>query len=518
MKVEIEANELRNGKIEKLSLVDHGANQEPFRILKMRQISDSAKKTGGLKDTVSKFFGGDEAAGSKVVALYIRKSVARQWVPLAKKHGFTATKDSASLEGDVLVLKQEGYDPEVEGSIIALNEDVAIQLDHVSKFFDTFPMSDSFDENIKAAGFFPGLHSALDSLAETVWNVLNGSDSPEDAADDIAKQLKAFSLHVNNLVAELPQTVFKMEAESLTKEFGPSTVQDSSTKTIVEKDGETDMSTAGVLKEAKAGDLDGLLDDAPAADAALAKAAAETADTGDVQFFKGDVQLTKESFAALADDDEVIVKQKGEADKMMKKADIVKGGDEGAPKAGGSPGSPVVDSTSDTGVVSLDEGGVPEGFRKEERVMKTLDEKGNIVEKFAKFLINKESGEEIFAGFIEKLSAPVKTLAEATAAADGVVYTPAEVKLFEAMGVMAKSVTSLKELVEKQSAEIDAAKKIAGEAIVKADETVVMSAADDMDESLATLRGHESVSKAAPAATEVDIWKGALPQLEGNAA
>ena len=174
MKVEVEANEIRDGKIEKISLVTNGAIRSPFKILKMEEIKD-ATKTGGLKDRLSKIFGATDEQ-SRIAALFVRKDVARKWLPLIRKHGFRVEKEHADLIDGVVVLKQEGFDEKVEGSIIAINPDVAIQLDHVSKAFDPFPMSASFEENVKAGGFFPGLHNAMDSLGETVLNVLNSSD------------------------------------------------------------------------------------------------------------------------------------------------------------------------------------------------------------------------------------------------------------------------------------------------------------------------------------------------------
>lgn len=482
MKIEVEASEIRDGKIEKISLVTSGAIRAPFKILKTEEIKEQAV---GVKERLAKIFGSTEEE-SKIAALYVRKSVARQWLPLIKSYGFVVSKESAELEGDIIILKQEGYDPEVDGSVIALNKDVAIQLNQVVKSFDPFPMSSSFEENVRAAAFFPGLHNAMESLAETVWNVLNGSDSPEDASEAVAKQVKAFGSHVNNLVTELPSVVFKMEHEALTKKFEGYNVSSTDSKITVTKDEETAMSKTAVIKETMAGDLDGLLENVEKDEAALAATDAAA------------------SAAVVKDDETTQV--------------VTKSGDEGAPKTGGSPGSPVVESITDTGLVSLDEGGVPAGFRKEERVMKELVD-GKIVEKFAHFFVNDETKEEIFAGFFTKDDESTKGNDEATVSADK--YTPAEVKLFEAMGVMVKSMTGIKELIEKQGERIEAVEKTAGEAKDAADNTVVMSAADDLDESLATLSGHQSIHKAANGAANsgnTDIFKGLLPEIEGDAA
>jgi len=509
VKVEVEANELRNGDIKKISLVTNAATRAPFKILKTEEIEEG--KTG-LKGTLAKVFGSADDK-TRVVALFVRKTVARDWIPLIKKHGFRVEKEHALIEGDILVLKQEGFDEDEEGAVVALNPDVAVQLSHVSKYFDPYPLSSSFEENVAAGSFWPGVSNAFSSLENTVWSVLNEADSPDEAAADVSKQVKAFSKYMNSLVAELPGSVFKMEQESLTKKFEGSNV--SSTDTKITLDEETDMSSTPVLKEAAAGDLDGLLDEAPAADEALEKAEekAPVAKEVPVQFFKGDEQLTKEAFEALADEDEVIVKQEGEEDKTMTKAEVVKG-DEGAPKTGGSPGNPIVDNTSDTGAVQLDEGGVPAGFRKEERIVKELVD-GQLVEKTQLWFVNDEK-EEIFGGYVEKATEEKEKLV-----VDETEYTPAELKLFEAMGVLTKGLTAIDEKIDAHAARIDAVEKTAETAQETADGTVVISVADDLDNSLATLNGRQKVLKeeAASAATEpVDIFKGLLPQLESNAA
>jgi hypothetical protein len=276
-----------------------------------------------------------------------------------------------------------------------------------------------------------------------------------------------------------------MEHEGLTKAFASSNVSDSIAINVT-KDEDENMSTT-VLKEAAPGDLDGLLDDAPAADAALAKAEEKAEEA---------VEKQEDSVEAQADD-------------------VEKSGDAGAPKSGGSPGNPVVESTSDTGAVSLDEGGVPAGFRKEERTIKSFED-GKVIEKTGLFFVNDE-GEELFGGWIEKSEeAPAEEAAPAAEAAPE--YTPAEVKLFEALGVMAKSMTEMKETVEKVASRVDDIEKTASDAKETADNTVVMGIAPDLDESLATLAGHQKVLKSAPAEnvekSEDEIFKGLLPMIE----
>ena len=340
---------------------------------------------------------------------------------------------------------------------------------------------------------------------------------------------------MNGLVNELPTAVFKMEGASLTPEFAGSTVSDSNATNVTKS--EEDMTR---IIEAAAGDLDGLLDDAPAADAALAKADAQAenavakADDGFTIVFLDDDgnEITEEQFDELNKGCGSGMK-KGR--KMKKDADgnlteVEKSGDAGAPKSGGSPGNPVVDGTSDTGAVSLEEGGVPpgmHGFRKEERTMKSFVD-GQMVEQTGIWYVNDETKEEVFGGFITKVDEP------GSSANAGVVtesaspdpthqqdteYTPAEVKLFEALGVMAKSMTEMKETVEKVASRVDDIEKTADEAKETAENTVVVGVAADLDESLATLTGRQVTKNddGAPAQSDDDIWKGVLPEIASAA-
>lgn len=518
VEVTVEANELKNGKIEKISLVRNGAIRQPFKILKTDEIP--AVKSG-VGEKLTKFFGNDNDEHAGVAALFVRKSAAAKWLPLIKANGFRAEKEHAEVDGDMVILKQEGYDPDFEGSMVALSPDVAIMLNQVVKGFDPYSISASFDENVKASAFYPGMFHALESLADTVWNVMNEAESNEAAAAGVAKQVKAFGAYIQNMVNELPKTVFKMEHEGLTKKFEGSNVSSSQTENVTKS--EDDM-TKTQLREAAPGDLDGLLDDAPAADAAIAKAdekaeeaAVEKADDGfTIVFLDEDGnEISEEQFDELnkgcGGGMKKGKKMKKDAEGNLTDFEVEKSGDAGAPKSGGSPGNSVVESTSDTGAVSLDEGGVPAGFRKEERTMKSVED-GKLVEKTGLFYVNDETQEEIFGGFIAKAEEEAAP-AEETAAE----YTPAEVKLFEALGVMAKGIAGLKETVEKTAARIDDIEKTADAAKETADNTVVMGVQADLDESLATISGHQQIHKSAPAELEKaddDIFKGLLPQIE----
>jgi len=174
MLIKLIANELVEGDIDFVSLVKHGANRAPFKIVKALTFPDS---------------GGSD--------------------------GVTTTTNITS-----------------DTDWVALDKPVSI----IDKNFSSFPESSDFNENIGAAAFFPGLHNAMEALAASTFNSLDKADSMDDAASQIDKNLMAFRKHVNALVKNLPATVLKEDKERLLSGIGSSTLEASETNTSGKED------------------------------------------------------------------------------------------------------------------------------------------------------------------------------------------------------------------------------------------------------------------------------------------
>lgn len=253
MKVKVLANELLDSNIEFVSLVKHGAIRSPFKILKADELPTGTEMT--VTKRLAQMFTGKETSGeAQVCAILVKNERVEALEPIIKDAGFSV--ETSVVEGPVTVFKQNGFTENL-GSCIALSDDVGVMLSSVVKEFYPFPMTTSFDENVAAASFFPSLHNAMDSLSETIWQVLNENGaSTETAQKQVAKTVDAFGQHVKALVKTLPASVFKMEMgiRSLNPPIEGSTLPgtDGETKT---PEGEE---MKPVLKEAVAGDLDGL--------------------------------------------------------------------------------------------------------------------------------------------------------------------------------------------------------------------------------------------------------------------
>ncbi|HEY0820040.1 MAG TPA: hypothetical protein VGD46_14745 [Rhizobacter sp.] len=293
MKINLSANELHSATIEKVSLVKHGANRRPFAILKSEPLPESHK---GLAERVLKAF--EPKGAPKITGVFVSKAAAPKVFPLLKAAGLRVEADHAeALEGGVVVLKQDGYDADGEGSLVAINEDVAVAFDRVVKDFCTWHASSDFSTTLASQTFYPSVRMSMDALMETFWACAADSKTQEEFSGKVETALKAFSKHVAGLAKVLPVEVFKME-QKLAGDFEGSTVTATNTETA--KTEGADMRKTNT-REAVFGDLAGLFDnvnksdEAGAADAGAA-AATDTAATGD----EANTEATDAAAAAAA--------------------------------------------------------------------------------------------------------------------------------------------------------------------------------------------------------------------------
>jgi hypothetical protein len=530
MRVKLLANELTDGEIDFVSLVKHGANRSPFKIIKTEDLPEGSRMDN-LKDKLNAMFGKTEAG---VSAWFVKSGEEEAYISRIQNAGYST--DNAERMGDVTIYKQEGFDADRDVSLVAIDCNLGMAFDRVVKEFAPYPMSADFDENIGAAAFFPGLHNAMEALAESIWNALNSSTDTSTAGDTIDKNLRSFRSHVNALVKNLPASVIKMEYEGLANGIGGSTLDSDAAEVIKTEDGK--MTT---IKEAMAGDLAGLNEtegrdmavlkaaDARADAATIADAAqgaeivfldAEGNEISEEEFSKSggkkmkkmkdgkmmDMEEEKKMKKSDEDDSSEIAPTEGAPSTDVSKMDVMGQGDSAF--SGKSPGSAVVQSTSDTGAVSLDEG-LPAGFRTMQKSVKKFEE-GKLVDAFAKFLVNDETGEEIFVEYVAKEEVVAEEPATDIAA---VISGPLD--LFgKALNAQTAMLDKINERLEKQDAKIEALQKTSEEAVEKADKTALVDHGYDLDESLGLMNGHRPVSKSATQPADGSIWKGLSPELD----
>ena len=516
MLVNLKAHELTEGEIDFVSLVKHGANRSPFKIIKMDDLPEA--KTG-LMDKITSFFG-DEP--TEVSAFFVKNQEVAAYKPVLEGAGFKT--DDVTVLKDVTIFKQENFDGDADVSLIALDPNLGLALDRVVKQFSSYPMSTDFSENMGASAFFPGLHHAFEALVESVWNTLDTAVNLDEASGTIDKNLAAFKKHVSALVKNMPQSVIKMETE-LRSGIGGSNL--STVDGDLAKSGDKDMTK---INEAMAGDLGGLnmTDESDAAALAKADATAAVATAAveaEIVYLDDEGnEVTEAEFEKFGDMKKKGKKMKKDADGNLTpfeaEADDAEAAAEEVQKE--SPGDPVVMQTSDTGEVSRDEG-LPAGYRAVEKsVMKF--ENGEMVEAIAKFLVNDETGDEVFVEYVEKTEDPdadvdeLMTQLNIGEAPDLASLTAALAGPLDLIGKSLNQINARLDAQEQSTADLkkeqDELKKTAEAAVEKAEETTLVDTGYDLDQSFGLLNPNLDTSVVEKAEEKEDIFKGLCPELD----
>lgn len=296
MQITAKASELVGTTVEKVSLVRHAANRRPFQILKSAPLPADGS-LNGLAARVQKMF---KQAEPKIVAVLVNKSAAKAAFPMIVEAGLRVElENAAALTDNVIVLKQDGYNAETAGDIIALSEDVALVLDQsdIAKSFCSWHASSDFTETMQSQAFYPSLRMATEALMDTVYAIGGNADTPAEMGEKLDTAIDAFKKYVLGLHKTLPVEVFRA-AQKLAQDFEGSTV--ATTDTVSKHEGDPMKPNTAALREAVNGDLAGLFksDEAPdaaavaaaEADAAAAAAAAETTAAADAA--EGDASAT----------------------------------------------------------------------------------------------------------------------------------------------------------------------------------------------------------------------------------
>ena len=241
MKVKVVANELVDTDIEMVSLVRHGANRCPFKVLKSE---DDAPAT--LGDKLQSFFSlgrGD----FNVVAYFMREDAAEKILPLLKAEGIDV-EQAVTKEGVVSITLSDAP----SRGFLQLNDALAIAVDQPIREFSEESVVKAYAEGIGLTDFAPGVSLAVRGLADTVWSLLNSPDADEARDVRVAKvdsMLASFRKYITSLAKALPEQVFRVEAAA---------------RDVVKTEEHT-MPQGKPLSEAVPGDLDGLSkSDAPA--------------------------------------------------------------------------------------------------------------------------------------------------------------------------------------------------------------------------------------------------------------
>jgi hypothetical protein len=250
MKIKVPATEIENADVEQISLVKHGANRIPWRILKAEDALEEAE--GGLMQQIATTFGKNPADVTSQITSVVAREGAEKLDVVMKELGLD-TEQVDRVE-DLIIYKQDGFDD--DATLFALNEDIAVGVSGISKEFMPSYGTD-FSENIASQSFYPALGAAVNALMDSVHSSVSKTIHGE--TPELDKPLHAFSKYVKGLVKNLPTSVFKMdEILSNSGDFERTTIGDNDISKT--QNTEDSIVSETLVNEAVAGDLDGLND------------------------------------------------------------------------------------------------------------------------------------------------------------------------------------------------------------------------------------------------------------------
>lgn len=210
MKVKTTMRQMKEAKVDFISLVTRGANRIPFRTIK----SEGEHEMLDLSKPLRMFKGEKPASASPVIAglaLLAHDDATMASIATAlKAEGLEFSKTQKNEDGTV-VLCNEGEDLSVDTHVVRLSDNVAVVMKGFSPYSDSLSTSATFAEQVAAQGFYQGLRTANEAVYSTIANILYKSDSPTDASGKIAATLDAYKQYVTTLVKGLPAVAFKAE-------------------------------------------------------------------------------------------------------------------------------------------------------------------------------------------------------------------------------------------------------------------------------------------------------------------
>lgn len=206
--VSIKAKKMTDATVQFISLVERGANRIPFKVVK--QEKDMSKAFAGL-DLGSIFARKSEKKPeAEVVAVVTTKGEGYESIKKqVAEAGFDVTSIEEMEDGSV-VFKQGDFDG--EGLVVKINENLAL----VTKGFSPYNMEMgsgdvSFAEAAAASGFYPGISSIMNTLAQAVQDLVRSASSPSDAQKAVSKLFGEAQAYTNSFLSGLPAKAFKLE-------------------------------------------------------------------------------------------------------------------------------------------------------------------------------------------------------------------------------------------------------------------------------------------------------------------
>lgn len=292
-KVTIQARELSDMDIKKISLVKRGANRIPFRITK-------SSEENSMLNISNLFLQKKEKVAPMVVGIVLAKADdSKLYTEALANQDLTVDRVVTKDDQTVLMVSKDELDTMENITVIKVNDEAAVLVVNVEKGLLTFPDSLDFDENITKSSFFPSYRLATDILSDTLGNIVYSEGDMAVTKSAITKALDDFNGYLDAVLNTIPVSAFKAEEAIVATQKGM----------LINEGGETVADDKAEAAETET--------DTAATDDADAKkddvADTESADAKDAEAGTGDA-ATGDADTANAEDADVNKEEKDSTD------------------------------------------------------------------------------------------------------------------------------------------------------------------------------------------------------------
>lgn len=202
--------ELKGADVVRVSIVDHGANRIPFRIVK--RLSTGVKNMGFDLNNVRHLWKNDGVKNPPTLMALLFENEPKgteldRIKSVVEKAGLKTDAPVVNEDQTFMFVQQELPKDEKDLTIVQLSPDVAAVFKGFAPWTDSL---ENFTEVMQANNFYPGLGSACNALNQTICQKMQNASDPAEAVVAVTAVLKDFGAYVAGLAQALPVSAFKL--------------------------------------------------------------------------------------------------------------------------------------------------------------------------------------------------------------------------------------------------------------------------------------------------------------------
>ena len=214
--IELEATELFNPKVMRVSLVNRGANRSPIRTLKSE---DSMKKTldlSNLQGLLTQKAAEAPTSGNIVAAITSLKGDAcKELTDSLAEDGIVVAKSFETEVGTTLIFDDSADLSDVsQYNTVEVSPEVAVVMKGFSPWSTAEDANTPFAEAMKATGYFSNVYKATELLRDRMEEVAYTAASKASFEQSVLPLVDEFSAYIRSMASSLPDVAFKMATKA----------------------------------------------------------------------------------------------------------------------------------------------------------------------------------------------------------------------------------------------------------------------------------------------------------------